>query len=812
MGKQSVVTPENKSSASTVSSGILQRKCNCGKGAGLSGKCEDCGEKPLTLQRKAMGNGQGKSVPLPLHDFLRPRQGKMPLLQPKLKSGRPGVKYEKEADRSAEQVMRMPEPQVQRQMELEDEDEGTVQMKPIAGQITPLVQRQMETEVDDDEEEMIQPKRLESQGASFVQREMEDAEEEVVQSKGMLGQAMPVAPNVANHIQNFKGGGQPLSKETRNFFEPRFGYDFSQVRVHINPKSANTLNARAYTSGSSIVFNSEQYKPGTKEGRRLLAHELTHICQQNSERSNLKSQKNSSISHVSENILQRKPNKTPYSARIRLLKEQAEAPVCQSINKGLTPKNCPVKLKSGTKITVTKEYVGGAWLAIRHPPQKQLGGQSTGVIQGKFVDAENPGKQFSGASPKAPSTKPREKSPKAPFTESREEGREAQSTESIKDLEGLRKFDLQPIPEKNPKAPSTESMMDVEGFKFLTPEDEANDPGGITVFNDYIDNQCYGIASSILMRGYALYCYGLKTPLFLPDSWIDLSLSEQSKNLNSVVYSGVYPDREQAIASLGSESKSAYAYWRIKQGGFVLPTLFSPASTPRISEMIRENIALQRASLEEAEKQLKILLISKVGGKIIQTLVGRILRWSARGPKSPPRKRRGNSNPLDPSKKSTSRKSSEEAAGSNSKDLNKERNLNKERRKLLGTLRKQKRKKELGDDPEKGYIEHEGEVGSLIEERYGGFKRDKSGDAEWISVSGPYQGKTFDLVGIPKGKAKFHSDKLERFLPSVDSHFRKSLDFVVLDIRYMTLGQKQTALNHVNSVWSSHKSRLILLK
>jgi hypothetical protein len=70
----------------------------------------------------------------------------------------------------------------------------------------------------------------------------------------------------------------------RAFFEPRFGKDFSQVRLHTDPQaaaSAKSLNASAYTIGTDIAFASGHYAPGTDSGKRLLAHELTHVVQQN---------------------------------------------------------------------------------------------------------------------------------------------------------------------------------------------------------------------------------------------------------------------------------------------------------------------------------------------------------------------------------------------------------------------------------------------------------------------------------------------------------------------------------------------------
>jgi hypothetical protein len=80
--------------------------------------------------------------------------------------------------------------------------------------------------------------------------------------------------------------GQPLEAEARAFMEPRFGYDFSQVRVHTDAKaaeSARMINALAYTVGQDIVFDAGQYSLGINSGQKLVAHELAHVIQQRSE-------------------------------------------------------------------------------------------------------------------------------------------------------------------------------------------------------------------------------------------------------------------------------------------------------------------------------------------------------------------------------------------------------------------------------------------------------------------------------------------------------------------------------------------------
>lgn len=77
--------------------------------------------------------------------------------------------------------------------------------------------------------------------------------------------------------------GEPLRPALKQDMERRFGYDFSQVRLHADSladRSAREVNARAYTVGNNIVFSKGQLHPEQKEGRWLLAHELTHVIQQ----------------------------------------------------------------------------------------------------------------------------------------------------------------------------------------------------------------------------------------------------------------------------------------------------------------------------------------------------------------------------------------------------------------------------------------------------------------------------------------------------------------------------------------------------
>jgi hypothetical protein len=101
-------------------------------------------------------------------------------------------------------------------------------------------------------------------------------------------------PSVESTLAN---AGSPLPQELRTNMEQRLGYDFSMVRVHADEtaaQSAGDVNANAYTLGHHIVFGAGQFSPASQEGKRLLAHELTHVIQQDSATALRKDQDNCS--------------------------------------------------------------------------------------------------------------------------------------------------------------------------------------------------------------------------------------------------------------------------------------------------------------------------------------------------------------------------------------------------------------------------------------------------------------------------------------------------------------------------------------
>jgi hypothetical protein len=179
-------------------------------------------------------------------------------IQPKLKVNAPGDIYEQEANRTAAQVVNMrnvvaPQP-IPREKSCE-EKEADVQSNPLAAIITPLIQRET----------------------------MHEEDEEPIQTKLSLSRAEKggffESSNRLETRLSSKSGGSLLPGDVRTFMEPRFGADFSQVRVHTDSDAIRmnrALNAQAFTHKQNIYFGA-----GKSAGKdALTAHELTHVLQQ----------------------------------------------------------------------------------------------------------------------------------------------------------------------------------------------------------------------------------------------------------------------------------------------------------------------------------------------------------------------------------------------------------------------------------------------------------------------------------------------------------------------------------------------------
>ncbi|SFW78415.1 eCIS core domain-containing protein [Chitinophaga sancti] len=160
-----------------------------------------------------------------------------PVVQAKLNVNSPGDKYEQEADAVADKVSLMPDSAAK----------------------APAVQRKC------------------------AKCEEEDKKEQGVMRKEAAEGGIQAPPQFESKLADTKGAGMPMAADTRSFMEGAFQTDLSHVRIHNNAAAtsmSSTIQAKAFTHGSDIYFNSGQYNPQSKEGKHLLAHELTHTQQQ----------------------------------------------------------------------------------------------------------------------------------------------------------------------------------------------------------------------------------------------------------------------------------------------------------------------------------------------------------------------------------------------------------------------------------------------------------------------------------------------------------------------------------------------------
>jgi len=198
-------------------------------------------QKQQPVQRKPESSFLGRTHVNPFlqaqniignHGLLRLSDGT--LLHRKLEVGPADDECEREADRIADEVMRMPEPEAR--------SSSTVHRSPLVGPHSSLL---------------------------------------VPHSSLSHGTELP--PEVETRIQSLRAsGGRPLSEPERAFFEPRFGLDFSDVRIHEGPaatKATSAVNAKAFTVGQDVMFSTNWGVSPSTPGRRLLAHELTHALQ-----------------------------------------------------------------------------------------------------------------------------------------------------------------------------------------------------------------------------------------------------------------------------------------------------------------------------------------------------------------------------------------------------------------------------------------------------------------------------------------------------------------------------------------------------
>lgn len=264
-------------------------------------------------------------------------------IQPKLKVGQPGDKYEVEADNVADKVVNKTSTNSEGAIQKKGASEEEVQQKPLASSITPLVQTSMfkdrkeGTVQKQEEEEPIQAMEEEEQVQKQeeeepvqtmekeepvqkqeeeepvqtleeeepvqkqeeeepVQAKCDDCEkEESVQKKGEEEEVQTRSnsnestsskvekSSIESRLKSSKGKGSSISGDTKHEMESGFGTDFSNVNIHTDSNAiqmSKELGAQAFTHGNDVYFNKGKYNPNSKSGKHLLAHELTHTIQQ----------------------------------------------------------------------------------------------------------------------------------------------------------------------------------------------------------------------------------------------------------------------------------------------------------------------------------------------------------------------------------------------------------------------------------------------------------------------------------------------------------------------------------------------------
>ncbi|GAB4107754.1 hypothetical protein GCM10028791_02010 [Echinicola sediminis] len=228
-----------------------------------------------------------------------PQKPSETFFQAQLNMGQAGDKYEVEADQMADRIVadnNSPEPSIsnndikvqsQQEEDVQNEElaENTLQEKPVAESITPLVQTKVEEEQiqeKEEEEELQKQEEEEVQKSPEASNEDDDNSGENLQAKSE--NSTTVSPKLESQL-NQSSGGNNMDSSTRQTMESGFGADFSGVNIHTDSSAVQMnreLGAQAFTHGNDIYFNEGKYDPGSSSGQHLLAHELTHTIQQGS--------------------------------------------------------------------------------------------------------------------------------------------------------------------------------------------------------------------------------------------------------------------------------------------------------------------------------------------------------------------------------------------------------------------------------------------------------------------------------------------------------------------------------------------------
>jgi len=378
---------------------------------------------------------------------------------------------------------------------------------------------------------------------------------------------------VSAELAALRGGGAPIEPGLRTFFEARFGQDFSGVRLHTAPRDAalaQSLSAQAFTVGRDIVFGDAQLAPGTPRGTGLLAHELAHVAQ----------------GAQGPAMIQRRP-----AARTAPARKDARdfAPGQVVVTNRRVDLMSEIGGERGRKLVAVLPKATVLQLDRLHPRGSGRVFFATVIGGGEAAAAGHSGIVAAEWIEHAPDQAPRVDLPSA----------SEQSSERLPSGEQVLSFEVQ----------GEDLIFDVRSR------------------SEYIDQQVEAVGVGLLLGGYVLYLRGVNEPVFVSNDMIGTGLHQASPANETV-----HPDRDAATAE-ASRRGAPFAYYRTING-IIAPTVFSPASTPRIMALAAQGF---REIGQMGEQIFKQMAIAMIGGKVIGLTIGRIVRMSAGSSSGPPR-------------------------------------------------------------------------------------------------------------------------------------------------------------------------------
>ncbi|KFA87061.1 hypothetical protein [Archangium violaceum] len=153
----------------------------------------------------------------------------------------------------------------------------------------------------------------------------------------------------------------------------------------------------------------------------------------------------------------------------------------------------------------------------------------------------------------------------------------------------------------------------------------ASRSGDPRAHRDFVELRVTAVGFGLTTGGYLLYCDGLPLPVLVPESLVDLELTSAEPLSDSI-----YPDRNEALADMAARAsgsgRARYAWYRGAGGALIVPTVFSPATTPRIA---RTMLAVRQELVETGQRELKALLLDMTGNRILRGVFSRVVRMGS---------------------------------------------------------------------------------------------------------------------------------------------------------------------------------------